>query len=324
MFNSQLYQEWYDPSYYHWSNGSWYLDSGASSHIASDSDKLDHYPTSSGIEISEIKTGGGESHPVKGTGTTTVRTDNGAIKLKSVKYVLSMKKNLLSMGAIANTGHRAVFSNRSCWIINNDVEVVASGHIDPSNRLYCFRQHGVALSSEHSSPTGNFSQHEASNRLWHRRLGHLNYPDMQHLSKTSAVLGLPKIEASNQICLCCMAGRQHRERFPRRSETRADKPGQQIHSDLIELMQETSLGGSRYTIVFTDDYSRKGWVYFLKSKDETLTKFQEFQHRIESETGNKIQILCTDRGGEYLFEEFSKLCKESDIQRELTQAHTPQ
>ena len=62
----------------------------------------------------------------------------------------------------------------------------------------------------------------------------------------------------------------------------------------------------------------------MRSKDETLTKFREFQCRIENKTGNKIQILCTDRGGEYMSEEFSKLCKESGIKRELTQAHTPQ
>ena len=207
MLISQLYQEWYDPSYHHWGNGSWYLDSGASSHIASDSDKLDHYPSSSGVEISEIKTRGGESHPIKGTGTTTVHTNNGAIKLKSIKYVPSMRKNLLSVGAIVDTGHRTIFSDRSCWIINNDGKVVASGNRDPSNGLYCFRQKGVALSSKHSSSTGTLSKHEAPNWLWHKRLSHLNYPSMQHLSKTSVVMGLPKIEILDQICPCCMAGR---------------------------------------------------------------------------------------------------------------------
>ena len=121
-----------------------------------------------------------------------------------------------------------------------------------------------------------------------------------------------------------MVGRQHRERFPHRSETRSAKSGERIHFDLMGPMQQNSLGGSRYALVFTDDYSRKGWVYFLKSKGETLTRFREFKQRIEGETGNKIKTLRTDRGGEYLSREFTNLCKLSGIQRELTQAHTPQ
>ena len=111
--------------------------------------KLDHSPTSSGVEIKEIKTGGGESHPIEGTGTTTVQTSNGAIKLKSVKYIPSMKKNLMSVGAIADTGHRILFSSQKCWVINSQGVVVASGHRDPSNGLYSFRQHAAALSLEH-------------------------------------------------------------------------------------------------------------------------------------------------------------------------------
>ena len=278
MLNSQLYQEWYDQNYHYWDNGPWYLDSGASSHIASNPGKMDHYPTSSGVAISEIKTGGGESHPVKGTGIATIHTENGAIMLKSVKYVPSMKKNLVSVGAIADTGHRTIFTAKNCWIINHDGKMVASGHRDPSNGLYCFRQKETALSSELNSQTGSLYIHSAQNWLWHRRLGHLSFLNMQHLFRASAVMGFPKIKNLDQICPCCMVGRQHRERFPSRSETRAAKPGQRIHSDLIRPMQATSLGKSRYILVLTDDYSRKGWVYFMRSKDETLIRFREFQH----------------------------------------------
>ena len=83
--------EYYDPYYpYYWGNGPWYLDSGATSHVASDIQKLDSSPSSSGVEIQEIKTGGGESHLVRGTGSATVQTESGAIKLKDVQYVPSM------------------------------------------------------------------------------------------------------------------------------------------------------------------------------------------------------------------------------------------
>ena len=149
MFDYQLEQDWYDPYYNYWGNGPWYLDSGASSHIAADLDKLDHPPTSSGVEICEIKTREGESHSVQGTGTATVQTNNGAIKLKSVKYVLSMTKNLISVGAIADTDHRIIFSSQRCWVMNNKGITIASGHRDPFNGLYSFQQKATSLSSEH-------------------------------------------------------------------------------------------------------------------------------------------------------------------------------
>jgi transposase InsO family protein len=45
---------------------------------------------------------------------------------------------------------------------------------------------------------------------------------------------------------------------------------------------------------------------------------------IEKETGNCIQILWTDRGGDFLSKEFNSYCKSNGIQRQLTQAMTLQ
>ena len=305
LSESQLDQDWYDPYYYYWGNGPWYLDSGASSHITANLEKLYHSPTSSGIEISEIKTGGGESHPVKGTGRAIVQTSNRAIKLKSVKYVPSMRKNLVSVGAIADTGHRILFSSRACWVINSQGAAIAVGHRDPSNGLYSLCQHTAALSSEHSVQNhtslwlerSENPPHNLLSLLWHRRLGHLSYFGLYHLYRTTSVLGLPRIAIGKHVCSCCMTGQQHRECFPQKFETRSTKPDERIHSDLMGPMQQNSLGGSKYALVFTYDCSRKEWV---KSKGETLTKFRDFKQRIEGETGNKIKTLRTDCGGEYL------------------------
>ena len=48
-----------------------------------------------------------------------------------------------------------------------------------------------------------------------------------------------------------------------------------IYSNLWGPSQTPSLNNFRYFIIFTDDYPRKSWVYFLKSKDQTLGKFKE-------------------------------------------------
>lgn len=37
----------------------------------------------------------------------------------------------------------------------------------------------------------------------------------------------------------------------------------------------------------------------MKEISETLSKFKEFQTKIEKEVGRKIKCLCTDNGGEY-------------------------
>jgi hypothetical protein len=142
--------------------------------------------------------------------------------------------------------------------------VVASGHRDPSNGLYCFGQNFDANSLEYKDRI----------QLWHKRYGHLSYFGLEHLSKAQRVIGLPRIDPYRETCESCLAGRQHRERFPRKSDTRATKPGQKFHLDLVGPMQQASLACSKYILVFTDDHSRKSWTFFLRSKDETFSRFR--------------------------------------------------
>ena len=42
-------------------------------------------------------------------------------------------------------------------------------------------------------------------------------------------------------------------------------------------MQTQSIGGRFYFLAFIDDFRKKMWVYFLKSKLEAFSKFKEFK-----------------------------------------------
>jgi len=44
-----------------------------------------------------------------------------------------------------------------------------------------------------------------------------------------------------------------------------------------------SLGNFLYYVTFIDDFSRKTWIYFLKTKDEVFNKFQEFKALVDVE-----------------------------------------
>ena len=85
-------------------------------------------------------------------------------------------------------------------------------------------------------------------------------------------------------------------------------------------MKTESLDRSRYFLRFTDDYSRFSWVSFLKLKLETFKKFKAF---VENQSGKKLEAIRTDRGGEFLSDEFIVFCDENRIHRQLTEPYTP-
>ena len=66
-------------------------------------------------------------------------------------------------------------------------------------------------------------------------------------------------------------------------------------------MTVASLGGYHSYVTFIDDYSRKTWIYFLKTKESerVLSKFKEFKAQVENLSGKRIKILRSDNGGEY-------------------------
>ena len=97
-----------------------------------------------------------------------------------------------------------------------------------------------------------------------------------------------------------------------------------IHSDVCSPMSSSSLSGYVYYVSFIDYFSRKAWIYFLKSKDEVFSKFKEFKSLIENQTEKRIKTFRSDNGGEFTSNEFKELCKDSGIKRELITPYNPQ
>lgn len=138
------------------------------------------------------------------------------------------------------------------------------------------------------------------------------------------VLGLPKIQNSDTECQGCALGKNHRESFPKESKWRAKEPLELIHSDVCGPMQTPSLSGNIYFITFIDDYSRMCWVYFLRNKLEAFRVFKKFKAMGELQCGYHVKKLRTDRGGEFISNDFAKFCEDLGIERQLTVAYSPQ
>ena len=77
-----------------------------------------------------------------------------------------------------------------------------------------------------------------------------------------------------------------------------------VHTDVCGPINIRARGGYEYFITFTDDYSKYGYVYLMQHKSEALEKFKEFRDEVEKQLDTHIKAIRSDRGGEYLSNEF--------------------
>ncbi|WVZ79227.1 hypothetical protein U9M48_026831 [Paspalum notatum var. saurae] len=83
-------------------------------------------------------------------------------------------------------------------------------------------------------------------------------------------------------------------------------------------------GGRRYFLLLVDDSSRFMWLRLLTAKDQAAEAIKEIKARAEMETGKKLKVLRTDRGGEFNSEEFARYCAGEGVGRHLTAPYSPQ
>ena len=81
--------------------------------------------------------------------------------------------------------------------------------------------------------------------------------------------------------------------------------------------------GFPYFITFTDDHSRYGYVY-LRHKSESLEKFKVFRNEVHNQLSKTIKALRSNRGGEYLTQDFIEYLKNCGVISEWTPSGTPQ
>ncbi|GJT89407.1 retrotransposon protein, putative, ty1-copia subclass [Tanacetum coccineum] len=124
-------------------------------------------------------------------------------------------------------------------------------------------------------------------------------------------------------CVPCMSGKMARKPYTHQVERAKDLLGL-IHTDVCGPFKITSRQGASYFVTFTDDFSRYGYVYLLKHKHEVFETFKVFQKEVENQLGKTIKSLRSDRGGEYMSQEFLDHLKDHGIIAHRTPPYTPQ
>ncbi|GJY87389.1 putative ribonuclease H-like domain-containing protein [Tanacetum coccineum] len=64
-----------------------------------------------------------------------------------------------------------------------------------------------------------------------------------------------------------------------------------------------------YCLVFTDDYSRFSWVFFLATKDETSGILKSFITGVENLIDQRVKVIRCDNGTEFKNKEMNQFCE---------------
>lgn len=95
------------------------------------------------------------------------------------------------------------------------------------------------------------------NWLWNGRISHLNFKNINILSKNNLVIGLPAITfVKNKICAACEQGKQKKSSFKSKQLHSIDQPLHMLHMDLFGPISTASLGGKKCTLVIVDEFTK--------------------------------------------------------------------
>ena len=138
--------------------------------------------------------------------------------------------------------------------------------------------------------------------------------------RTNAVTGLQIIDDCSPFsCDSCAYAKTTRKNI--RKERRAPLAtafGDEVHTDVwggpTTLL---SLGGRKYYVSFTDDYSRYTRITLLRTKDEALDAYKAFVAWAKTQHNTQIKRLRSDRGGEFTGNDFTKFLEQQGTERRL-------
>lgn len=156
---------------------------------------------------------------------------------------------------------------------------------------------------------------------WHAHLGHFGWKNLLLLQKQSGgKIATADLEPPSGLCEPCQLSKQTRN--PHTPSATIDNDDT-VHVDLTGLYP-TSIHGNWYALTYFGP-KRLARGYFLPSKETTGTRgaLEDLLPFFEK-NGWNIRVHCSDRGGEFLGEDYVNELQHRGIRIETTIRDTPQ
>lgn len=214
----------------------WYLDNGASSHMTGFKSKF----TELNEKISGVVSfGDGSTVKIEGKGSVSFVCKNGETRtFDDVYYIPTLRNNIISLGQLTEEGNRIAIKGELLWVYDTQDKLLMKVKRS-KNRLY-----KLIINTVKSECL--LSKQEEESKLWHMRLGHVNYHALSLMTKEKMVNGMPTIIQPDKVCMGCLMSKQTRKQFPSKASYNSKKVLELVHGDLCGLIFPETASGKRY------------------------------------------------------------------------------
>ncbi|GJV53800.1 putative ribonuclease H-like domain-containing protein [Tanacetum coccineum] len=230
------------------------FDSGCSRHMTRNKDFLTDYQDIDGgfVAFGRSARGG------KITGKGKIRTDK--LDFEDVFFVKELKFNLFSVSQMCDKKNNVLFTKTECLVLSPNFKLLDESQVllrvPRQSNMYSFDLKNVVPFGDLTCLFIKATIDES--KLWHRRLGHVNFKTMNKLMKGNLVRGLPsKIFDNDHTCVACQKEKQHKASCKAKLMSSISQPLQMLHMDLLGLTSVRSINHKTYCLVVTDDFSRE-------------------------------------------------------------------
>ncbi|GJS84959.1 putative ribonuclease H-like domain-containing protein [Tanacetum coccineum] len=240
---------------------------------------------------------GGSKGQITGKG----KIITGKLDFEDVYFVKELKQfNLFSVSQMCDKKNKVLFTDSECLVLSPDFKLPDENQVllrvPRQNNMYSFNLENIV-------PTGGLAcliakaTVDESNK-WHRRLGHVNFKNLNKLVKGNLVRGLhSKIFQNDHTCVACQKGKQHKVSCKAKVVSSISQP-----------------------------YIFYIWTYLEPhlTKNETSGILKDFIRQIENQLNQKVKIIRCDNGTEFKNKDIIELCGSKGINREYSNARTPE
>ncbi|GKA22727.1 putative ribonuclease H-like domain-containing protein [Tanacetum coccineum] len=267
-----------------------FVDSGCSRHMTGNIAYLSDFKQFDGGYVAF----GGGAYGGKSSGKGTLKTDN--LNFEDVYFVNELKFNLFSVSQMCDKKNYVLFTDTECLVLSPNFKLPNENQIllkiPRKDNMYSFDMKNIVPKESLTCLVAKATLDESM--LWHRRLGHINFKNINKLVKDNLVRGLPTKHFENdQTCVACLKGKQHRASCKSKVLNPITKP-LRLHG------------------------------IFLTTKDKTSEILKSFIKEIENLVDKKVKIIRSDNGTEFKNKVMDDFCREKGIKREYSVARTPQ